>query len=134
MTQLHVNDIILLVKEEVIKLQKLITIKQAQKLKISIFENVYDQLTGDSQSQHAIQLLNQCAIPYSKDLFKRIPTNAKNFNRKRIDTLFSPLEIFCQLATPSQLEIIHKFLQHKVDIVYFKRFINSLNFKQHGKK
>lgn len=138
MTNINVNDIASLVRDEVIKLKKLITPRQASKLSLQnrITENVYDQLTGDSCSQTAIYLLNKSAKPYSADLNQLKLPDHSNFDRKYNKNLFSPLEIFCHHATDTQLKFVHKYLQNKSDDNYISRFFNSIKpikRQQHGK-
>lgn len=126
MTKLHVKDVATLIRSEVIKLKSLIQHKQAAKLKFSISENIYDQLTGDSESKESIDLLNKCAKPYSRDLHYFIQPQHSNFDSRNKAQLFSALEVFCQLATPQQLKVIHSYLKGNVNDVYLNRFLYSL--------
>ena len=117
MTKLHVKDVATLIRSEVIKLKSLIQHKQAAKLKFSISENIYDQLTGDSESKESID---------SRDLHYFIQPQHSNFDSRNKAQLFSALEVFCQLATPQQLKVIHSYLKGNVNDVYLNRFLYSL--------
>lgn len=130
--EIKISDITSLVKDEVIKLKKLITLRQISNLNLSnrITENVYDQLTGSSENVQAINLLNRCSKPYSSDLMIFKSPNQKNFNYKQKIPVFSPLEIFCWYATNAQLEIVHKYLKNEVSEIYFGKFISSLKLKK----
>lgn len=131
MTTIKVSDIATLVRDEAIKLKKLITLRQTLNLNLSnrITENIYDQLTGSCENPQAINLLNKCTQPYSSDLFIFKSPRQNTFDYKRTQPLFSPLEIFCWYATNTQLEIVQKYLKNEVSEIYFDKFISSLKLK-----
>ncbi len=121
-----INEFAILVRSEAIKLKTLINPKQAAKLKFSISDNIYDQLTGNSESKESINLLNKCTTPYSSNLYLRVKTDNASFDIKNKANTFSALEVFCQLATPSQLKFVHDYLKGNLTDVNFSRFIHSL--------
>jgi len=131
MTTIKVSDIISLVRDEAVKLKKLITLRQTINLNLNnrITENIYDQLTGSSENNQAINLLNKCTQPYSSDLFLFKSPRQNSFDYKRTQPVFSPLEIFCYYATNDQLEVIHKYLRNEISELYFDKFISSLKIK-----
>ncbi len=107
-----------LVVQEALKLRKYAKKSERAKLNFwyldshSTLSCIYGQMTGNCHSPRAVQLLNKCTVPYSKEVFCNNKydyyrkSDQKEFIRSDIRD-FSPIEYYISLPGAKKEDLIN---------------------------
>lgn len=80
----------------------------------SIAYCIYGQMTGNCDSERAIELQNKSTRPYSSLSVELFYTDAPNFNKRNTECIYSPIEVYINQPEANSYALI-AFLKGKTD-------------------